>query len=131
MTECAEMGIPAYMAHVNQETMLIPQCETKECLDNLENIVSVPGVDGIFVGPMDLSCALGIPAQFDNPIYKEALQHIQRVCAEKGKFAMLFALNPEAAKAGFDMGYDSITYSMDALIFARAGKSIVQKVMQK
>ncbi len=128
MTECREMGLANYLQHVNEEIMLIPQCETLECLDALEEIVSVPGVDGIFVGPMDLSSAMGIPGQLDNARFREALKHIQRVCSEKGKFTMLFAGSVEAARDGLALGYDSITYGMDAMTLTAACRDIVRSI---
>ena len=68
-------GILEYTRKTNEETMLIPQCETLECLADIENIVSVEGIGGIFIGPFDLSLAMGIPAQFDRPEFKEAKEY--------------------------------------------------------
>ena len=56
----AQHGLEHYFEVSNRETMLLPQCETVECLEHLEEIVRVPGIDGISVGPFDLSTALGI-----------------------------------------------------------------------
>lgn len=128
MAECAQMGLPGYLQHVNDEVMLIPQCETLECLENLEEIVSVPGVDGIFVGPMDLSSAMGIPGQMDHPKLKEALKRIRRVCAEHGKFTILFAAGTAAAREGLSLGYDSITLGMDAMMLVSACREAVDAV---
>ena len=63
--EHAKGDINDYFATCNRETLLIPQCETKGCLENIEEIAKVDGIDGIFVGPYDLSVAMGIPTQFD------------------------------------------------------------------
>ena len=66
-------NIQGYFDTCNRETLLLPQCETKGCLDNIEEIAALDGVDGIFIGPYDLSVGLGIPAQFDKPIFKEEI----------------------------------------------------------
>lgn len=58
-------SVPETMRHFNGETLLFPQCETAEALDIIEDICAVDGVDGIFVGPFDLSISMGIPGQFD------------------------------------------------------------------
>ena len=71
-------------AQANEETAIILQCESREGLDNLEEIVRVPGVDCIMVGPMDLSQPLGITGQFDNPIHKEAMARTRRICKTAG-----------------------------------------------
>lgn len=128
MAECASMGLPAYLAHANSETMLIPQCETLECLEELDAIASIPGVDGIFVGPMDLSSAMGIPGQVEAPVFREALRRIQRVCAAHGKFSMIFAGNPEAARDYLALGYDSVTCGMDAMTLIAACRDLVRQV---
>ena len=60
-------GMSGYMDWANRNTMLIPQCETAGCLEHIEEIVAIEGVDGIFIGPFDLSIALGIPGRFDDP----------------------------------------------------------------
>jgi len=62
------------MASANDETMLIIQIETAEAVENIEEIVSVPGVDATLVGPTDLSIALGIPGQFDSPQLQTAIE---------------------------------------------------------
>ena len=74
--EHAKGDINDYFATCNRETLLIPQCETKGCLENIEEIAKVDGIDGIFVGPYDLSVAMGIPTQFDKPEFKAALERI-------------------------------------------------------
>lgn len=58
-------SVPETMRHFNGETLLFPQCETAEALAIIEDICAVDGVDGIFVGPFDLSISMGMPGQFD------------------------------------------------------------------
>jgi 4-hydroxy-2-oxoheptanedioate aldolase len=113
-------GLEQYFAISNRETLLIPQCETAGCLEHLEEIVALDGIDAIFVGPFDLSTAMGIPGQFDRPEFQDALRHIQGVCAAAKKPSILFSPTEEAARAGFVIGYDSITYGMDANLLVNA-----------
>ena len=87
------------------------------------------GIDGIYVGPFDLSAALGKPGQFDDPEIREAIRHIQRVCAEAGKFSFIFAANETAAKEDFALGYGSVTLGMDATILTDAVKAHVTVLM--
>ena len=116
----AQHGLEHYFTVSNRETMLLPQCETAECLDNIEEIVKVEGIDGVFVGPFDLSTALGKPGDFGDPVVKDAIAHVQKVCKSAGKFSFLFAGTIEKARAGFAMGYDSITYGTDAAVLTDA-----------
>ena len=125
----ASQGMPHYFEVANRESMLIPQCETLGCLEHVEEILTIDGIDGIFVGPFDLSAAMGVPGQFDRPEFKEALRHVQRACAQAGKPSILYAANEAAAREGFRMGYDSVTYGMDAVLLVNAYKAARERIM--
>ena len=128
MSDFAQFGIDGYLEMSNREVMLLPQCETLGALNDLEKIVALDGVDGIFVGPFDLSSAMGIPGQFQLPEFKEALRHIQAVCTKAGKQAIIYAGAEDAVREGFDMGYNSVSYSIDALILTAAYKDAVNSL---
>lgn len=128
MTPYAQQGLEQYFEVSNRETLLIPQCETVGCLENIEKIASLPGIDGIFVGPFDLSASMGIPGQFERPEFQEALRHIQGVCRKAGKPTIIYAATEQKVREGFALGFDSVTYSMDALILAEAYKAALEKL---
>ena len=71
-----------YFAYANREVCCIPQIETAAAMENLDEILSVPGVDAVYIGPMDLSISLGLPPQMDSevPAYVEARQRILEAC---------------------------------------------------
>ena len=71
-----------YFAYANQEVCCIPQIETATAVENLDEILSVPGVDAVYIGPMDLSISLGLPPQMDGeaPEYAAARQRILEAC---------------------------------------------------
>ena len=73
-------SVPETMRHFNGETLLFPQCETAEALAIIEDICAVDGVDGIFVGPFDLSISMGMPGQFDAPEFQAAITRIVAAC---------------------------------------------------
>ena len=124
----AQLGLEHYFEVSNRETMLLPQCETVECLNSLEEILRVDGIDGIYVGPFDLSAAMGKPGKFDDPEVRDAIRHIQRVCAEAGKLSFIFAGNEAVAKEDFALGYGSVTLGMDATILTDAVKRHVAEL---
>ena len=125
----AQHGLEHYFEVSNRETMLLPQCETMECLNSLEEILRVEGIDGIYVGPFDLSAAMGKPGRFDDPELREAIRHIQRVCREAGKLSFIFAANEVAAAEDFALGYGSVTLGMDATILVNAAKAHVKALL--
>jgi 4-hydroxy-2-oxoheptanedioate aldolase len=71
-----------YFAYANREVCCIPQIETATAVENLDEILSVPGVDAVYIGPMDLSISLGLPPQMDSevPAYADARQRILEAC---------------------------------------------------
>jgi 2-dehydro-3-deoxyglucarate aldolase/4-hydroxy-2-oxoheptanedioate aldolase len=71
------------MEAVNEETLLIVQIETREALEDIEEIITVPGVDAALIGPNDLSIALGVAGQLDSPEMQEALHRTIAACEEQ------------------------------------------------
>ncbi|NLF45895.1 MAG: hypothetical protein GX581_07450 [Syntrophomonadaceae bacterium] len=124
--EHAAGSIEDYMQISNRETLLILQCETLGCLDNIEMITSIDGVDGILIGPFDLSIALGKPARFDDPEIKEAFARIRNACQAAGKMCMIFAGSAEAAKNYFSEGFDSVAVGLDTSIYISSYREIVK-----
>lgn len=112
----------------NRETLLIPQCETVGCLNDIESITALEGVDGIFVGPYDLSISLGAPGQFESELVKGSIKRVLDACKAQGKLSFIFAGNENAVKKYFDMGFDCVAYNMDVIIFANTMKQIVEKI---
>ena len=116
-----------YMEEANRRCKLIPQCETKEALEQIEEIAAMSGVDGIFVGPCDLSIDLGIPLEFENPILISAVERILRACRDNGKEAVIFAGSMKDAVSWAKKGFDSIAYSLDASVFIQAYQSLIHQ----
>ena len=125
----ASHGMREYFDISNRETMLIPQCETLGCLEHIGEIAAMPGIDAIFVGPFDLSTAMGIPGQFDVPEFQEALRRIQTACRKAEKPSLIYAASEEAAKADFALGYDSVTFGMDATTLTNAYRAAVKNIL--
>ncbi len=117
----------SYMQACNERCKVIPQCETREALDQIEEIAAIPGVDGIFVGPCDLSIALGIPLQFEHPMLLEACERILNACHSNGIEALIFAANMNDALRWAAKGYDSVAYSLDAGVLISAYQKLVQE----
>ena len=73
-----------YMQTVNEELLIVPMIETMESLGNMEDILSVPGIDVLLVGPSDLSINLGLPLDYLNPKYQKTLDQIAEACIDAG-----------------------------------------------
>ncbi|OUJ71432.1 HpcH/HpaI aldolase family protein [Hymenobacter crusticola] len=121
--------LPQYLENCNRETLILPQCETRECLENVEEIVNLAGVDGLFIGPFDLSIALGIPAQFESDVMQAAVQRILSACQAAGKFCFIYA-DRTRARQRFAQGFHSVATSMDTVEVTRAFQLLVRDVLE-
>lgn len=116
--------IANYHAQAASEICVIVQVETREAVGALEEIASVPGVDGVFIGPSDLSASygyLGQPAA-------EAMQEVLADCAKRlsavGARSGILAGTQDQALTYFDYGYDFVAAGVDALLLARAADAL-------
>ncbi len=119
-------NLDSYFKTSNEETLLIPQCETLGCLENIETIANMDGVDGIFIGPFDLSIAMGKPGQFENPEFLQAIDRILKACKDAGKFSFIFSTNKESGKDHLNKGFDGVAINMDASILINAYKELIK-----
>ena len=126
--DASRAGSGAYMDRCNHETLLIPQCETAGCLAHIEKIAATEGVDGIFVGPLDLSIALGCPMELDAPPMREALKRVVDACKAAGKLTMIFCGDTAAAKARLAAGFDSVTLGLDVLTLIQSYRTMAEEI---
>ena len=84
VTDLDFQGAAAEMESANRESMVIIQMETQGCVDDIENIVAVEGVDATMVGPFDLSVSLGIPGNFEHPKFWSAFDRMVEACNKAG-----------------------------------------------
>ena len=106
-----------------QDTMVILQAEGQKAIDNLDDILSVEGVDIVFVGPYDLSASLGIIGQINHPKVMELIGEICRKAAAKGVQVGCFADSAESGRRLLEMGVRFVGYSCDTAIFMNMAKA--------
>jgi len=126
--EEVSVDINNYFDFCNRNSMIIPQCETLGCLENIEEITAIEGVDGIFIGPYDLSSSFGKPGQFNDPEVVHAIDRVVKACKAAGKFVLIYAGSEEAAKKYFQDGFNGVAYSMDAIVYINAYKNIIKNI---
>jgi len=104
-----------YFAGANQQIACIPMIETKQAVERLDDILAVPGIDAVYVGPADLSITYGLPPGMNNGSpFEEARVLIAKKCAEHGVTAGIHA-NASLAEKHAAAGYRMITISGDAV----------------
>jgi 4-hydroxy-2-oxoheptanedioate aldolase len=119
-----------YADHANDTVLSFAMIETRDGLDNLEEIAAVEGLDGFYVGPSDLSLALGCTPKLDQeeaPVV-EAIDRIVRVAKESGKVAGIHNMTPEYALRMIDKGYSFVTIGSDARLMVTATQDVLGKM---
>lgn len=103
-----------------QNTVGIIQIETLDALDSVEDIAAQDGVDVLFVGPLDLSYALGVPLQLDSNAFQEALQRVVAAAEQHHKAAGILAVDGSAAAKYIRQGFRFVAIGSDSTIMAAA-----------
>ncbi|WP_264214296.1 HpcH/HpaI aldolase family protein [Leisingera thetidis] len=116
-----------YPEQANGTVAVFAMIETRDGLDNLEEILSTPGLDAVYIGPSDLSLALGCRPTFDDvdPPVAEAIEFIAAKAKEHGKIAGVHNGTPEAALKRIEMGFQFVTVSSDARLMAAGSQQIL------
>lgn len=108
-----------YVKNANQHTLLIVQIEHIDAVNNIDEILSVPGIDGTFIGPYDLSMSLGVPGQLSHPSVVAAKEKVLKAVLKKGLAAGIHFVQPltaaEDCAAGIKEGYTFIAVGTDIL----------------
>ena len=116
-----------YAKHANDTVVVLGQIETQQSLDNLDAILSVKGLDGVYIGPADLSISLGCAPTFDDvePPVAKAIEHVLARAKALGKVAAIHNGSPEAALARIAKGFQFVTIGSDARFIAAGAQQVV------
>ena len=120
-----------YGKHANDEIVKLAMIETREALDNLDQIMTTPGLDGIYIGPADLSLAIGETPSFDKPedskVFKEILNILEH--AKKNNiYAGIHNMSAEYAQKMIDRGFNLVTVGSDQRFMSAGAKNSVEKI---
>jgi 4-hydroxy-2-oxoheptanedioate aldolase len=116
-----------YPEHANDTVVAFAMIETAAALDNLDAILSVEGLDAIYIGPSDLSLALGCKPAFDEvePKVEQAINHILERAKAHGLVAGIHNGGPQAALARIARGFQFTTVSSDARLMAAGAQQVL------
>ncbi|KRT55578.1 HpcH/HpaI aldolase family protein [endosymbiont of Ridgeia piscesae] len=119
-----------YHVYANDETLIIPQIETREAIENLDEILDVPGISAIYVGPSDLAMALGCQPRGgqNDPKVIEARQKIIETCKRHGIPAGIHTNSPEVAVQMIKDGFQLTSLASDDRFLMQAAKDTVNAV---
>ena len=127
VTRASRFGrVADYYKKANDELCLLVQIETRLGLDNLEAITTVDGVDGVFIGPADLSAGLGYLGQIGHPEAQKAIEDAVKRIVKCGKPAGILATDEASARRYMEWGTTFTAVGLDAMILARESEKLAK-----
>jgi 2-keto-3-deoxy-L-rhamnonate aldolase RhmA len=115
-----------YVEAANRDTLLLLQIEHIDAVNNIEEILSVEGVDGTYIGPYDLSMSMGLPGQIHHPEVRAAMDRVLKATIEKGLAPGIHLVHPSDAESKIHdftkVGYTFITIASDILFLGDSAK---------
>jgi 2-dehydro-3-deoxyglucarate aldolase/4-hydroxy-2-oxoheptanedioate aldolase len=116
-----------YLTTANEETIVMTAVETREAVENLDDILQVEGLDGIFIGPVDLASSLGYLGDPSQPEVQEMIGLIEQKVLASDKFLGTLAANWDKARACFDKGYRWMVVMQDGATLVRTSNEMVTR----
>ena len=121
-------GGPGFFAEANQDTAVIAIVETARALENLDDIVSVPGLDVAWMGHYDLTVSLGIPAQFEHPRFLAAMDALLDSCRRHNVAAGFLPATPSDTAHWIRKGFRAISLGSDIGVYLAAVRNFQERV---
>lgn len=121
-----------YWRHANDHVLALAMIETKEAMDNLDEILDVKELDGIYIGPADLSLSFGVDVEpsagLGNPRIEALVEIIRARVSAAGKYVLLHCTAVEHAVTMRDKGFSMLTIANDLKLLAMAQQAAIEKV---
>ena len=129
---CSTYGMQSkeYYAWAGKELLTIVQVETAEAVANIEEILSVDGVDVFFVGPTDLTMSLGIPGQQNHPKFVKAIEKVLEAGRRSGVFPGTMVYSLEEARIAIGRGFKFISLTTDFKHLVKGAKDMLDAVSE-
>jgi 4-hydroxy-2-oxoheptanedioate aldolase len=118
----------SYQDIANDHVLVIPMIETREAIANIDEILDVPGVSGIYVGPSDLAFSLGRKPSMDreDPDILKIYETLVQATHKRGQFAGIHTGKPEYTARMIDTGFRLVTIANDASLLAKASRDAIR-----
>lgn len=113
---------------INQNTLIIIQIEKKLAIENIESIIVPAEIDGVIVGPYDLSLSLGIPEEFTNPLFVKSIEKVIQACKKRGIPSGIHASNMKDLLMWKEKGMRLLMCGSTFKFIQEAGSDIVKKI---
>ena len=130
MVRAADFGINAnqYIDQLHENIVGIVQIETLEALKDVDKIAAAPDVDVLFVGPADLSLALGVFGKLDHPLYQQAIKDVATAAKKHGKATGVLMLDLNQQDMYYQLGYRFLACGGDSSFVVQGAAEMVKKL---
>lgn len=130
--EAADSDLAEYIRNYNKGNICLINIESKPAMDRLDDLLSVPGVDAVFIGPHDLSVSLGLPEMYDHPEFEAAVRLIIRKCREHQiAVGIHFSESPDRQIKWVAEGANIIIHSSDIAIFSQQLQKDINQIRRE
>jgi 2-dehydro-3-deoxyglucarate aldolase len=122
-----------HFSRANEETLVAVQIEHIEGVRNIDEILSVKGIDAVFIGPYDLSASMGITGQLGHPEMERATKAILSACRAHNVFPGIHAVDPDPKQlvARLKEGFTLVAYSLDITMLSTACLGAIEAIRNK
>ena len=116
-----------YYTEAEKEICVLVQCETKKAIKNISKIAAIDGIDGIFLGPSDLSASIGKIGQFENEEVQSLIMQGLEDCKKNKKAAGILTAKLDYAKKYVSDGFTYVAVNSDTNLFARSAENLLKE----
>ena len=126
------LGFDEYKKWVKEELVIIAQIEHIDAVNNIEEIITTDGIDGVIIGPYDLSGSMGYPGEYHREDVKEAIVEVLRVCKENNFPSGFHVIesNPSKLQNRIDEGCTFLAYSLDFFFLGDSARDGMKKLKE-
>jgi len=117
-----------YLAKANEEITVVVQAEHIDAVNSIEQIVQVPGVDAVLIGPYDLSASLKRIGEIDHPEVTGAIDHVTEVCKQHNMPLGIFGVTLDSVKPYIEKGFTLITVGVDTVLLGHSARKLLGQV---
>jgi len=127
------IGFKEYKKWLEEDSIVIAQIEHINAVNNISQIINTPGIDGIIIGPYDLSASMGFPGEFERDDVVAALEKVKKTCLENNKNMGFHVIPPDHTKLNEKIkeGYRFLAFSLDFLFLGEKAREEMLKINKK
>src|SRR5690348_1451627 len=127
-TDFEPLSFTQVIEHLNANTLVVFQIETKRAVEAREELLAVPGIDAVMIGPADLSISLGVPGEFQHPKMVEAMEAVRDSCRKHGIAPGVQTRTPALAKFWKERGMLFLGCSNDSGMLYERARELVSEI---